>query len=100
GQGIFNQRLRLDVRAGDHLRLELHHALAALAPGGMTTGTQGPIQTGVVPMAPEAVDLSWAYGDGEDLRLLGRIDRAQVTIAVEHVDLTLGRQPISFGHCL
>jgi len=47
--------------------------------------------------AREAINLSWALEQEGAFRLGGRIDRMMLGFHVPHLDLWLGRQPLSFG---
>jgi hypothetical protein len=94
-QGVAGLRLKLAVTRGDRLRLDVHWALAAenavgssLVPGA---------KTGIALSAPEVVRLTWHPDLGENLALQHRFDRLMVSAKVGRVDLTFGRQPISFG---
>jgi hypothetical protein len=93
--GMLDWRVKLAAEAGDHLRLDVHHAMTGFT-AQQASGVGG-FGTGVGLSAPEAVDLSWrAFEDGS-MGLQGRVDRLALTGSVPGVDLTLGRQPISFG---
>lgn len=97
GQGVFDARLRLDVRVAGRLKFEAHQSVTALAPAG--GASFGLTQSGVGRTAPELVDLSWqAPEDGGDTLLVrGRVDRLNLLARFNHLDLCLGRQPITFG---
>lgn len=47
--------------------------------------------------AREAINLSWALEDEGAFRFGGRIDRMTLGFHVPHLDLWVGRQPLSFG---
>lgn len=100
GQGVADGRAKLDIRAFGVLRLTAHHAITVWAPNS-TAGT-GLTQSGVGLSAPEAVDLTWEATDedNEDLRVRGRTDRLVLSASLPHVDLSLGRQPVTFGKAL
>lgn len=93
GQGIFDARLKLDAGFGEAFTLEAHQTMTALTASSVATGTS----TGVGLQAPEAIRLSWTAFD-EDLTLRGRIDRLSLRWTTDGFDLTVGRQPITFGH--
>ena len=96
GQAAADARLNLGLYAGN-LSLQIHHAVTpVLSPG--TAGLGGLTSTGVGVTAPEAVDLTWRIEDeGGGLAIQGRTDRLMARGSLGPVDLTLGRQPISFG---
>lgn len=93
GQGIFDARLKLDAGFGDAFTFQAHQTVTALtaSPGAATTST------GVGLQAPEAIDLSWTAFD-DDLTVRGRVDRLSLKWSTNGFDLTVGRQPITFGH--
>lgn len=93
GQGVGDFRLKAAL-AGERWRVDVHHALSMVASsGGSLLGTS----TGVALTAPELVDLTWQPDLGSGLLLRGRVDRLMVSFTPEHLAVTLGRQPISFG---
>ncbi|MCP4806105.1 MAG: hypothetical protein GY913_06755 [Proteobacteria bacterium] len=93
GQGIVDFRLKTELRYKRLLVFKAHHATTLLVPGS-TTSTAS---TGVGIQAPEALPLSWEAYDTDGLVLRGRMDRLSATLRVPHADITLGRQPLSFG---
>ncbi|MBN2798155.1 MAG: hypothetical protein JXX28_03340 [Deltaproteobacteria bacterium] len=92
--GSASARLKLDAR-WRALRLEAH--------GALTSGTAVPdsglpgMSTGAGLSAPEALPLSWRPDTGGGMTALGRMDRLTLSAALHRVDLSVGRQPISFG---
>ena len=64
------------------------------------SGASSPFSTGVGLAASEAFPLTWvAWGDTPvDLRVQGRTDRFLFKFSPERMDVTIGRQPVSFGH--
>lgn len=96
GQGFIDGRLNLEGRLGERVRFELAHAVTASLGGGVQTIGIG---TGVAPNAPQLVDLGWEAldEDGSSFQLIGRTDRLLVKAGVPGLDVTLGRQPVSFG---
>jgi hypothetical protein len=98
GSGVLDGRLALSLQVGKVLRLEAAHAITArLGESASPMGLSGGIGTGVGVIGTEAVKLSWtAFGDGT-LAVSGRTDRLIVRLKLPHVDVTLGRQPITFG---
>lgn len=97
GQGFVDGRLNLEARVGERVSIELAHAVTATLGGG-AGGAVG-IGTGVAPNAPQLVDLGWEAFDeeGSSFKLIGRTDRLMVKAGVPGVDVTIGRQPVSFG---
>ena len=96
GQGVFDARLKLEAAWGENLRLQVHQTATAI------TGSSAQVSvtnTGVGLTAPEVVDLSWVATD-EDLVFRGRIDRLSLAWSTPGFDLTVGRQPITFGKTL
>lgn len=93
GQGIVDFRLKAELRYKRLLVLKAHHATTLLAPGATTSAAS----TGVGNQAPEALPLSWEAYDTDGLILRGRMDRLSAQLRVPHADITLGRQPLSFG---
>lgn len=96
GQGVLDGRLKLEVWRGDQVKLVFHQTATALT-GGSGSAVGIGTSTGVGLQAPEVVDLSWVAFD-EDLTLRGRVDRAMVAYTPDGFALTVGRQPITFGH--
>lgn len=92
GQGIVDGRAKLELRTR-WVDADLHHETWAIS----GTASAFTTSTGVARQAPEAVDLSWSAVDVDGFSLQGRVDRAVATVHVPHVDVALGRQPISFG---
>jgi len=94
GMGAVDGRVRLKFDFGDLLRFEMHHAVTA------TTGAMGDglgVGLGVGLDAPEALDLSWAMEESEGMTLAGRTDRLVMESTIGSTDMTIGRQPITFG---
>lgn len=92
--GLAVGRVTVDVTALEVIDAELHGLFAATSAGGATGGF---LQSGVAVGRPEAIDLSWELSDSPLGGLTFVIDRAAVTAHLPHVDLTVGRQPVSFG---
>lgn len=96
GQGVLDFRFKMDGSVGRWLRYTFHHQASASMfsePFEMTMSAAG----GSGEEFPQAVDLSWEAIDGDSYQFNGRMDRAALTFRVPHVDITVGRQPISFG---
>lgn len=94
GVGIAHLRARFDLRIGQVLKVQVHHAITGTAGGTPALGT---LSTGLSTVVPEVVTLSWRADTGADLGLQGRTDRLLIAAHLPHLDVTLGRQPISFG---
>lgn len=93
-QGVASARLKGMVQLGA-VRFDVHYAFAAQTAGASST-TPG-LSTGVGLTAPELVPLSFSPDTGDQLTIRHRIDRLVLSAKLPKVDLTLGRQPISFG---
>jgi len=94
-QGALDGRLKIEGRLGEHLRLSAHARSAG-------TVYSQPLEAGFFALGssggtPEAVDMSWEPIDDSGYRFEGRVDRLNAVISIPHLDLTLGRQPVSFG---
>ncbi|MCB9743868.1 MAG: hypothetical protein H6740_14805, partial [Alphaproteobacteria bacterium] len=102
GQGLADLRAKLDLRVSSWLRFTAHHAITSFIPAPASAGGLGGFASaGAGLTAPEAVDLTWEL-PGEDeprdsLYVRGRTDRLMLSLRLPHVDLTLGRQPVTFG---
>jgi hypothetical protein len=96
GQGFVDARLNLAGGLGDHLSGEAAHAVTFSLGQGAQVNVIG---TGVAPQAPQLVDLGWeAWQDGEgSLAVLGRTDRLLLKGSWDGLDVTVGRQAVSFG---
>ncbi|TVQ92110.1 MAG: hypothetical protein EA397_07995 [Deltaproteobacteria bacterium] len=96
GQNLLDARLNVQVDLGERVEvLAAHHVTP-------TFGVAGGIlvaDTGVMPIAPELLPLSYSAGPGEggSLSMMGRTDRLRVKFHGERFDVVVGRQPISFG---
>lgn len=106
GQGALDVRLKLEGRVAEWLSFGIHHQLEARSP--TSAGLSGSAAPGQVGRAmPEAVDLSWEaarrageggeHCSGAGHQVCGRVDRLFVKLRLPHVDVTVGRQAISFG---
>lgn len=94
GQGVFDARLNLEVDVGEHVRVEVAHAITGFLGQPVSLGVT---QSGVGLTAPELVELTWFTDPQAGFRLQGRTDRLLVQLAWPGIDVALGRQPISFG---
>ena len=96
GQGLGDLRVWGELRT-ERITAKAHHTTTLLAPGAQVSALGN---TGVGLMAPELVKLSWSAVDDPGLAVRGRADRLSVGLSVPHLDLTLGRQPVTFGRAL
>jgi hypothetical protein len=94
GQTLLDGRLNLRARLGPRVELLVAHAVTPTLGGGAGLVVAN---TGVAPIAPELVGLGWRAGGGGALSAVGRTDRLRVKVAGDGFDLTVGRQPVSFG---
>lgn len=93
-QGVLGARLKATVSTGP-FRLDVHGALAVQTAGSSTSVTG--FGTGVGQGAPELFDGTWTPDAGNAVTVQARIDRAVLSAKLPHVDVAVGRQPISFG---
>ena len=95
-QGALDGRLKLRLDIGDHFTIDAHARSAAsyysqaLEAGAISLGGSGGGYD-------EVVDMSWAPVDAPNYLLEGRMDRLAARVSIPHLDITLGRQPVSFG---
>ncbi len=95
-QGALDGRLKAKLSIGDHFDLTAHARSAAsyysqaLEAGAISLGSGG---SGMA----QVVDMSWTPVDAPNYMLEGRVDRLAAKISVPHLDVTIGRQPVSFG---
>lgn len=98
GQSVLDFRLKLDADWTRHVHLTAHHQLVTVTNSVATAGALTPATpAGEAFGTPEAVDLSWTGTDQANFTVAGRVDRLAVTVRAPHVDVTVGRQPITFG---
>jgi hypothetical protein len=103
GQGVLDARLAVTLDAGRLFRLEVAHAITPRFGGGgaaLSLGSAGGSSagnTGVGVVGSEVVKLSWSAFGEESFAVSGRTDRLMLRFKLPHVDVTLGRQPITFG---
>ncbi|MEO0600419.1 MAG: hypothetical protein AAF211_03230 [Myxococcota bacterium] len=95
GQGIADFRLKFESGIGDRWKFVAHHAITTfnVPPGAGLAGTNA----GVGLQAPEFVDLTWQPDLGPGLTMRGRTDRLSAKYSTSGLDVTLGRQPVTFG---
>ncbi len=93
-QGVASARLKAAAALGP-IRLDVHWTIS-----GQTVASSGAVVglgTGVGLRAPELLPLTWAPDTGSGLSVQQRLDRLVLSAKLPHVDLALGRQPVSFG---
>jgi hypothetical protein len=88
-------RLKLDAEAGDVVDATIHPILTTTTAGG--GAGFGITSIGVGGQRPQAYELSGMLAESQLGGLQVMIDRAMLTIHAPHLDVTVGRQPISFG---
>ncbi len=96
GSAVWNVRVKGEAKYKDNVRLQLHHVLNSNLGAPLELG--GFAGTGVNIGGPEIVDLSWDADIDGGVTLTGITDRANVLLRVPNLDITLGRQAISFGN--
>jgi hypothetical protein len=96
GQAFVDARLNLDAHAKSWFRAEVAHAVTATLGGGASLAIA---RTGVAPTAPQLFPLNWDLfaEEGSTFQAVGRTDRLWFRLSRPGLDLTVGRQPISFG---
>ena len=118
-QAYLDARLNLGVDVGQVFRFEVAHAVTAFI-GQSQSSSMSFTGTGVGLQAPEVVDLTWTAFDqdmcdtleelaededysctaSDTLTLRGRTDRLLARFTLPGLDVTVGRQPITFGNGL
>ncbi len=89
-------RLVLAGRPTDWLSFELH-GVQDLSLTSASAQAVGGLLAGGVPSSYRFTDASWRWGDEQDVKASLWLDRLNVKIALPWVDLTVGRQAITFG---
>jgi hypothetical protein len=95
-QGALDGRLKAELELGDHVSVSAHARSAAsyysqaLEAGAISLGSGGGGYD-------QVVDMAWEPVDAPNYMVEGRVDRLAAKISVPHLDVTIGRQPISFG---
>ncbi len=95
-QGALDGRLKVAMRFGEHVSLVAHARSAAsyysqaLEAGAISLGSGGEGKA-------QVVDMSWQPVDAPNYVVEGRVDRLVAKVSVPHLDLSVGRQPVSFG---
>jgi hypothetical protein len=90
-------RPRLDWRATDSFRLVIHDELQFLAGSGELGAGQGPLALGQGRRAPLWAPLDWRLTSSSRSQLTDRIDWLWGRSTHGPVQVTLGRQPVTFG---
>ncbi len=97
-QAALLARARLELSIADFIHISAHHQLAAQIFSGdlPISGSLLGDSTGLG--SPEALPMSWSAFDEENpFQLLGRMDRLSLRLRLSHMDIKVGRQPVSFG---
>jgi hypothetical protein len=95
-QGALDGRLKARLEVGDHLSVNAHARSAAsyysqaLEAGAISLGAGGGGYA-------EVVEMSWEPVDAPNYLVEGRVDRLAAKLSIPHLDVTVGRQPVSFG---
>ena len=95
-QGALDGRIKAVLEVGDAFSLTAHARSAAsyysqaLEAGAISLGSGGGGYA-------QVVDMSWEPVDAPNYMVEGRMDRLAAKISIPHLDITLGRQPVSFG---
>ena len=91
-------RARLELSIADFIHISAHHQLAAEIFSGTLPLSGGLLGDGSGSTGPEALPMSWiAFDEGKPFQLRGRIDRLSLRLRLSHIDIKVGRQPVSFG---
>ncbi len=100
GQGTADFRLKAQLQLGKYWSASAHHTLTSfnIPAGGAVTGTN----SGVGLQAPELVRMTHTFdtapdGQPNQLGLRTRTDRLWVRFSPPSLDITVGRQPVTFG---
>ena len=98
GQAALLGRARLELSIAGFLHISAHHQMAANIISGSLPLSSAMLGDPTAAGSPEALPLSWsAYDDSSGFSLRGRMDRLSVRLRFAHMDLKIGRQPVSFG---
>lgn len=96
GQGLGDVRLWAEART-ERFTFKAHHTTTMVAPGASVNALGG---TGIGLQPPQLAKLSWTAVNDEGLAVRGRADRLSVGLSIPHLDVTVGRQPVTFGRAL
>ena len=94
-RGLLDVRLKLNAHVGDWLKVVVHPDFITSA--GPATGSVGMSASPRLADPPEAISLSRVFAESPGFNTRVRTDRAMVTLHLPHLDLTAGRQPVTFG---
>ncbi len=98
GQAALLGRARLELSIAGFLHISAHHQMAADIISGSLPLSSAMLGDPTAAGSPEALPLSWsAYDDSSGFSLRGRMDRLSLRLRFAHMDLKVGRQPVSFG---
>lgn len=97
GIGVADFRLKGQLKLGEHFTAVAHHNVTWFGGGGTSPLGSG-ASAGVGLLAPELVQLTWtAPTNGDVLTIRGRTDRLWLRWSAPGIDVTVGRQPVTFG---
>jgi hypothetical protein len=94
-RALLDLRLKLNVTVGQWLKVVVHPD--SITSAGPATGLLGMSAAARLADPPEAVSLSRVFVNVPGFNTRLRTDRAHVTLHLPHLDVTAGRQPITFG---
>ena len=99
-QAVFNGqvvRLKWLIDVGDRLRFNIHNRLQSQYSSSVGGGGRNLLGFGVSAVPRRSINLETTLVDTEHLRVWHDLDRLSVTIYSDVVDLTIGRQAITWG---
>jgi len=98
GQASLLARAHLELSIADFIHISAHHQLAADILSGSLAISGAMLGDPSAQGAPEAIPMSWsAFDEESQFQLRGRMDRLSLRLRLAHMDLKVGRQPVSFG---
>lgn len=97
GESFLDLRLKLAGRLGSHVKYTVHPVLSITTQSHTTSLGLGPAFGAGTAGLGQLVDLSWHPVGAPGFTIDGRIDRLMVAFSSPGLQLTIGRQPVSFG---
>jgi hypothetical protein len=97
GVSLDDLRAKIDWHASESLRLVVHDELAATAGTLGLDESAGPIGLGQGRRAPVWLPMQWSLASGPQMSVQDRLDWLWARWTRDRVQLTVGRQPITFG---
>lgn len=94
-QGAVDFRLKWRGGIGSWLSFDLHHNLSLASQSGLGLALGGSAVNST--QQAQAIDLDWNLGSGASYTGTLRVDRAMLRLRLPAMDISVGRQPISFG---